>query len=212
MIDLHTHTLFSDGALLPSELVCRTKAAGYEAIAITDHCDFSNLDFVIKRIKRITKILSSEYGIKVIAGTEITYVPPVYISKAVSLARKLGAGIVVVHGESPVEPVPIGTNKAGILAGCDILAHPGFITEEDVILAAKKNVYLEITTRRGHKKGNLHVASLSLRLGASMVLNTDTHEPEDLLDLKKINDTLKSAGISKDYLKTMTDNSRRLLR
>jgi len=37
MIDLHTHSLFSDGELIPSELVSRAAAAGYRAIAITDH-------------------------------------------------------------------------------------------------------------------------------------------------------------------------------
>jgi uncharacterized phage-associated protein len=32
MIDLHTHTLFSDGELLPSELVRRAEMTGYEAL------------------------------------------------------------------------------------------------------------------------------------------------------------------------------------
>ena len=33
MIDLHTHTVFSDGALIPAELVRRARVKGYEAIA-----------------------------------------------------------------------------------------------------------------------------------------------------------------------------------
>ena len=43
MIDLHTHSLFSDGALVPSEHVRRVEVLGYEAIAITDHADDSNI-------------------------------------------------------------------------------------------------------------------------------------------------------------------------
>ena len=61
------------------------------------------------------------------------------------------------HGESPVEPVIEGTNRAGIEAGADILAHPGNITEEDARLAAEKGVYLEITARAGHSETNQHV-------------------------------------------------------
>lgn len=39
MIDLHTHTFSSDGALIPSEHLHRFEMLGYEAIAITDHAD-----------------------------------------------------------------------------------------------------------------------------------------------------------------------------
>ena len=43
-------------------------------------------------------------------------------------ARALGAQIVLVHGETIVEPVPPGTNHQAIEAGVDILAHPGLIS------------------------------------------------------------------------------------
>ena len=42
-IEFHTHTILSDGALLPSELIRRAYVADHEAIAITDHVDFSNI-------------------------------------------------------------------------------------------------------------------------------------------------------------------------
>ena len=67
MIDLHTHSLLSDGELLPSELVRRAETAGYKAIAITDHSDASNLDFVIERIVNVCNELKGS-GIPVIPG------------------------------------------------------------------------------------------------------------------------------------------------
>ena len=35
--DLHMHTTYSDGALLPHEVVVKAKGAGLRTISITDH-------------------------------------------------------------------------------------------------------------------------------------------------------------------------------
>ncbi len=48
------------------------------------------------------------------------------------LAKSAGADIVVVHGETPVEPVAEGTNHAACTCKyVNVLAHPGLITLED---------------------------------------------------------------------------------
>ena len=52
MIDMHTHTIFSDGELIPSELVRRAVVHGYRAIGITDHVDFSNVEHVLSNVKK----------------------------------------------------------------------------------------------------------------------------------------------------------------
>lgn len=201
MIDLHTHTFFSDGVLIPSEMVCRALAAGYKTISLSDHVDFSNMDFVIPRLVEVSKLLSREYKIQVIPGAELTYVPPRLISKAMVIAKKLGAKIVLVHGETVVEPVPKGTNHAAIVSKVDILAHPGMITNEDVKLASKNKVYLELTTRRGHCQGNKHVASLAKAFGAKLILNTDAHQPQDLLTDSLVKKILKQASLPyKDFI------------
>jgi histidinol phosphatase-like PHP family hydrolase len=212
MIDLHTHTLFSDGVLLPSELVYRAKVKGYTAIALTDHGDYATFDFVIPRIKRVAAQLTAQYGITVIPGIELTYVPPPLIAEAVKICRKLGAKIVVVHGETPAETVPPGTNRAGILSGADVLAHPGPVTADEVQLAVKKNVCLEITTRRGHNATDRHVAGLAKKYGAKMVLDTDTHEPEDLLTPALLRQTLKKSGLSSADFAVMQQNALSLVK
>lgn len=207
MIDLHTHTLFSDGVLLPSELVYRAKFKGYKAIALTDHVDYSTYDFVIPRIIKVSKILQEQYDIQVLPGVEITYVPPKLIKDMATKCKDLGAKIIVVHGETIAETVPSQTNHYAIQAGIDILAHPGHITKEEVLLAKQNNVCLEITTRRGHNATNKEVASLALKYGAKLVLNTDSHEPENLMDKEKIEKTLKQAGLTIEYFNTMQQNS-----
>jgi len=212
MIDLHTHTLLSDGLLLPSELVRRAKVAGYSAIALTDHVDHSNIDAVLRGLVKVSKALNRHWDIAVLPGVEITHVPLEEYSGLVRYARRKGARIVVAHGESPVEPVIPGTNMAAIIAEVDILAHPGFISEEDARLAAEKGIYLEITVRKGHSEGNRHVFDMARSAGAKMVLNTDAHSPEDLLTPQKIEKVLGELTDSSDIRDGIIKNSEGLAR
>lgn len=211
MIDLHTHSIFSDGELVPSELAQRARAAGYSTIAITDHADHSNIDFIIPRIIRVCEIITAKGNIQVLPGLELTHVDPADIATLVSEARKLGAKILIVHGETLTEPVPPGTNLAAIQAGADILAHPGLITEEEGRLAASKGVYLEITTRRGHSLTNGHVASVARKCGALLVLNNDTHAPGDFVGPQMAANIARGAGMSEEEVNAMFNNSKNLI-
>lgn len=212
MIDLHTHTLLSDGALLPSELIQRAYSFGYRAIAITDHVDSSNMDFVIPRIAVAAKEIAAQLNITVLAGAEITHMPPALIGRMVQKARELGAQIVIVHGETIVEPVIAGTNAAGIEAGADIISHPGLISIEDARKAKEKGVALEITSRKGHSLSNGHVARIALKAGAKLVINTDSHTPDDLITKGFAWKVLRSAGIDEEDIEKVFNNSEELIK
>jgi putative hydrolase len=211
MIDLHTHSIFSDGVLIPSELVRRAQTAGLRAIGLTDHGDLSNIDFIIPRIAEVAVHLNQTMDIKIIPGIEITHVPPAHIAMIAEKARGLGAKIIIVHGETIVEPVAPGTNKAALEADIDVLAHPGLISEEEVILAKQKGVFLEITARKGHSLTNGHVAGLAKKHGAGLVINTDTHEPCDLIDQDQALRVALGAGLSKNDFQTMQKNASKFL-
>lgn len=211
MIDLHTHSLFSDGELIPSESAQRAYAAGYKTIAITDHADCSNIDFIIPRIIKACAAITSKGNIQVLPGLELTHVDPSDIAPLAAEARKLGAKIVVVHGETLTEPVPPGTNMAAIEAGVDILAHPGLITDEEVRLAVKNSVFLEITTRRGHSFSNGHVAQTARKYGAQLVLNNDAHAPGDYVGGKMAARIARGAGLSEKEIASLFENSRKLV-
>jgi putative hydrolase len=198
MIDLHTHTIFSDGELLPSELLRRAEALGYRAIALADHSDMSNFDWIIPRILRACEENNRQRTVRALPAIELTHLPPRLIGRYVAEARRLGARIVVVHGESPVEPVEPGTNRAAIEAGADILSHPGLISEEDARLAASARVHLEISARKGHSLANGHVAAVARRLGCPLVLNTDAHAPGDLIPESFARVVAAGAGLGDD--------------
>jgi histidinol phosphatase-like PHP family hydrolase len=211
MIDLHTHSLFSDGELTPAELARRFKVAGYKVFAITDHGDQSNINFIIPRLIAFCEDFNRQGGIRVIPGIELTHIPPESIPALVSRSRELGAKLVLVHGESIVEPVAPGTNKVAIESSVDILAHPGLITEEEVLLAKKHSVYLELTSRKGHSLTNGHVAHLAQKMGASIILNSDTHAPGDIWPATRLHEIVAGAGLTKDDYHTMIKNAEHIV-
>lgn len=211
MIDLHTHSIFSDGELIPAELARRAAAAGYRALAITDHGDASNVDFIIPRMVQVCGKLSKGFSMDVLPGIELTHIPPAQIKELAVECRRLGARIIVVHGETIVEPVAPGTNRAALNAPVDILAHPGLITEAEAKLAAKNGIFLEITTRNGHSLTNGHVLSVARQSGAGLVLNTDSHAPRDLVGVETARKIALGAGMTGSEIKAMFKNSGVLL-
>ncbi len=212
MIDLHMHTFFSDGVLIPSELVRRAQVKGYRAMAITDHVDASNVDYLVPRLAHICRNLTEHLrGMVVLPGVEITYVPLSDLDAVVKAARAGGAQIVVVHGETLAEPGVPGTNKKAVQLDIDILAHPGLITPADAKVAARRGVALEISAKRGHSLSNGHVARVAMDAGASLVFNSDTHQPEDLITDEQRQNILLGAGLKQSELNKIYANSVRLV-
>lgn len=207
MIDLHTHTILSDGVLIPSELVRRFQEKGGKIIAITDHADASNIDFIIPRIVKVSRKLSLDLNIKVIPGIELTHIPPKTIFSLAKESKKLGAKIVLVHGETIVEPVSPGTNRYAVECKyVDILAHPGLISEKDAFLAAKNRKVLEISTRNGHSFSNGHIVKIAKKAGCSLAINTDTHTPDNVLsEYERINVAVGSGLNLKEVKKIFND-------
>ena len=90
MIDLHMHSLFSDGVLIPSEVVSRCLAVGYTGIAITDHADPSNLEYMVERMVHVCGQLHGKVGLEVHPGVEITHVPPELIARMAKAREAAG--------------------------------------------------------------------------------------------------------------------------
>jgi histidinol phosphatase-like PHP family hydrolase len=211
MIDLHTHTSFSDGALIPAELARRARSRGYGSIVCTDHSDYSNIFWILENQVTAIRRMSPYCGLDLFVGVELTHVPPPLIPDLARTARMNGAQLVVVHGETLVEPVERGTNLAAIEAGVDVLAHPGLIGEEEVRLAAGNGVMLEISTRKGHCLANGHVAAMARRFGAGLVVNNDAHAPEDLVSEELRQAIALGAGLSAEEYAAAENNSRAVI-
>ncbi len=199
MFDFHTHTFLSDGVLSPIELIRRASVRGYQVIGVTDHVGLGNVEYVVKTLVTDCRAASSRWDILALPGVEITHVPKEDIDEVARAAKALGAKVVVVHGETPVEPVEPGTNRAAILSdSVDIVAHPGLIEMEDARLASERGVFLEISARKGHSLANGHVVKVAAQAGTLTILDSDAHAPEDLLTPEMTRKVALGAGLDSE--------------
>lgn len=203
--DFHTHSFLSDGELSPVELIRRAVVNGYQAIAITDHVGPGNMERVLKELIKECRLAEEYWPITAIPGVELTHVPAGSIPDLAQEARNLGAELVVVHGETLVEPVEPGTNRSA--ASCrlvDILAHPGLLTEDEAKLAVANDVFIEITSRGGHNVGNGHVVKIGRKVGVKFVVDSDTHQPDNLLTGSWAMTVAKGAGLDGEEVEEAT--------
>ena len=212
MYNLHSHSLLSDGVLLPSEVAVRYLAAGYKAIAITDHTDYSNIEANVKAIVDFARRWPKDAKIKVLPGVELTNLPLGQFKPLAKYARDKGIKVIIGHGETLVEPVMPGTNRAALEADIDILAHPGLISNEEVKLAAQKGIFLEVTSRKGHCDTNAHVIEQALKFGAKLVLNNDSHSLEDIISPAELETVGLKSGLSRQDLAKIYKDSEKFIR
>lgn len=206
MYDFHTHTFLSDGVLAPTELIRRAIHNGYRAMAITDHVGPGNVEFVVKTLVRDCAAATKRWDILALPGVEITYTPIDDIDAVAAEARALGAKVINVHGETVVEPVEPGTNLATVSSdNVDVLAHPGLITEEEARMAAERGIFLEVSARKGHGFANGHVVKTARAVGARIILDSDAHEPEDLLTREFAMKVARGAGLDAAAAKHLLD-------
>jgi 3',5'-nucleoside bisphosphate phosphatase len=83
-IDLHTHSLVSDGTDAPAELVHKAQVAGLDVVALTDHDTFDGLDEAAAAGERL--------GVRLVRGMEL------------SCSRQGNSVHVLAYGADPASP------------------------------------------------------------------------------------------------------------
>jgi histidinol phosphatase-like PHP family hydrolase len=212
--DFHTHTFLSDGVNIPIELIRFAYAYNYSCIGISDHVSYSILEKTIESIKTDCKLAEKYWDIKAVPGVELTNVPAGSIDDMAKKAKELGAAYVVVHGETIVEEVEEGTNLEAV--NCkyvDLLAHPGLLTQKEAELAAKNDIYIEITSRTGHSLCNGKVVKVGREAGVSFLINSDSHSHSDLYKGDFQKEVALGSGLSqKEYEEIIKVNQQNFLK
>ncbi len=211
--DFHAHTYLTDGRVSATDMWTSSRALGHRALAITDHIGIEDPTPLLRHLLQEAEAWVGT-DLTTIVGVEITKAPPGRIAEVARRARKLGAEIVIVHGETVAEVVPEGTNHAAIASGeVDLLAHPGLLSEKDAELAARNGVILEVTGRKAHCYTNGHVARLALEAGATVVVDSDAHAPDELLTRAVAERVARGAGLrTADVLKAIESAPQSLLK
>jgi len=114
---------------------------------------------------------------------------------------------------SMAEPVAKGTNFAALNSDTDILAHPGLISRREADIAAKRGIFLEITSRHGHSIANGHVARASMASGALLPINSDSHASKDMIGQETGARIGLGSGLrAPEVRRILVDNPRKLLK
>jgi putative hydrolase len=212
LYDFHTHSFLSDGVLSPVELIRYAHVAGYAAVAVTDHAGPGNLELVLDQLKRDCALANRYWPIVAVPGVELTHLPAASVDELARLARQAGAQLVVVHGETVAEPVEPGTNRAAVDSEyVDVLAHPGLLSAEDAARAAARGCFVEISGRKGHAFANGHVVRTGLAAGVAFLLDSDAHQPEELLTESFALKVLRGAAVPESEIATILEANPRAL-
>jgi len=214
LYDFHTHSYLSDGVLGPMELIRRCIHNGYTAMAIADHVASGTMQRTIEETRGDALLAAERWDFTCLVAVEITHTPASAIAELAARARDLGAELVIVHGETIVEPVEPGTNLAAVSCPqVDMLAHPGLLTEEEASLAEENDVFIEITRRQGHCLTNGLVVRRALDAGARLVVSSDGHAPGDYLTEEFARQVALGAGVPESRIQeVLEDNPHELLR
>lgn len=193
--DFHSHTFLTDGEASATDMWHEADLLGHRLLAVTDHIALEDPAPLLERLRQEARAFE-DGPLTPVIGVEITMVPARHIATAARAARKAGAEIVIVHGESLMGPVPPGTNHAAIeCREVDLLAHPGLLSESDAELAHAHGTFLELSGRRLHSLTNGHVARVALSAGADLVVDSDAHAPQQLLSLDSARRIGTGAGL-----------------
>ncbi len=211
--DFHAHSFLTDGSTSATEMWYEAEVLEHRALALTDHLSFEDPRPLLERLRGEAAAWEGS-KFRPVVGVELTKVPPARIADAARAARRAGAEIVIVHGETIAEHVPPGTNHAAIDSGLvDVLAHPGVLAPEDAELARAHSVVLEISARRGHSLTNGRVARLALEVGAELVVDSDAHSAHELVPLDQARRIALGAGVPEERLEeVLVETPSRLLR
>ncbi|MCI4347854.1 MAG: histidinol phosphate phosphatase domain-containing protein [Thermoplasmata archaeon] len=211
--DFHSHTFLTDGTSSATDMWQEADVLGHRALAITDHIALEDPVPLLERLRQEAKAWEND-ALQTLIGVEVTMVHPRRIPEVVRAARRAGAEVVIVHGETPANPVPPGTNRAVVeMNDVDVLAHPGFITVEEAELAKAHDVVLEVTARRLHLVTNGHVVRTALQVGNDLVVDSDAHATNELVTLDAARIVARGAGVPDTMLtRVLAETPRRLLR
>ncbi|WP_048055315.1 PHP domain-containing protein [Pyrococcus sp. NA2] len=190
MMDLHTHTRYSDGVGLIRDNVAWAEKRGLKIVGISDHLHFFTPSKFSSYINEI-KVVREESDVLVLAGIEANILengPDI----TEEFRKQLDYVIASVHewfGEGEVHKYIEYVKRAIIDENVDIIGHfgntfpwIGYPSEEEIKevldLAEAYGKAFEISAR--YKVPDLEFVRECIKRGIKLSIATDAHRPEDV--------------------------------
>jgi putative hydrolase len=82
----------------------------------------------------------------------------------------------------------------------DLLGHPGYISEEAARAALENEVFVELSGREVYAPTNEHIARVAQQVGCKLLVNSDSHNPEQMLTIPRAEKVAREAGLSEDEI------------
>ena len=168
-----------------------------------------NLEFVLKTLVKDCAAASRRWDILALPGVEITYAPVEDIDAMARDARALGAKVVNVHGETVVEPVEPGTNYAAVSsAQC---RRPRASRPNHAGRGAHGGRARHLPGSVGAQGDTASPTGMWFAPppppGARIVLDSDAHEPDDLLTRDFALKVALGAGLDEDEANRLLESA-----
>ncbi len=221
--DLHIHSSFSDGLIELDDIMKRVAAYGYQYFSLSDHSKSNvyghGLDEkrLVQKLSHIKELSAKISGTRLLAGSEVDITDNGFLDYSDELLDRLDIVIASMHSNYRRD-AEYNTKKAiGGLSNphVDFLAHPTgkvfdsrapyFINIEKVIEAAKKyNKALEINSYFLRLDLDEENARKAKDAGVKLVINTDSHRPNNLDHIRLGVDIARRSGLGRqDIINTL---------
>jgi DNA polymerase (family 10) len=200
--DLHMHTSWSDGKYTVDEMIEASRRRGYKYIAITDHSKSLGVagglsdDDLVRHTTEVREAGARHSDIRVLAGTEVDIRQDGSLDYSDELLRQLDFVVASVHSGFKQDRAALTARvvKAMQNAYVRVIGHPtgrllgdrdAYDLDFDEVMreAARTRTCLEVNA-------NFHRLDLSdilcrkaRDMGVRLIINTDSHNYDDLLNL-----------------------------
>lgn len=218
MIDFHVYIghgpgLGISGGMLPAEAMACAKQAGYQALGLILRTDGSNL-YGLSTLEHLAgqiDQLAIYLDIQAILGVELVNVPSALLPQRVEQARRAGAKLVLVQGDTPGGLPGVNAAFSAVEACADIISNPGLIDEPSAAFAAERSVALEISGNPQQAFCNAHVAKMAEKCGCPLITGGGIRNPHDILTRQGWDYICKGANINLELMNKIQQDCRMLL-
>ncbi|MCT4792357.1 MULTISPECIES: DNA polymerase/3'-5' exonuclease PolX [Exiguobacterium] len=201
--DVHMHTTWSDGTLSVDELVDACAAWGYSWMAITDHSKYMKFvnglteERLRKQRVEIEAARKKHPEMTILCGVEMDILPDGSLDYEDDFLKEMDYVIASIHSkfDQTEEEIMQRLENACRNPYVSLIAHPtgriigrrdGYAVNIDrlVELAAETGTALEMNANPGRFDLTASSLAKAKAAGVKLMINTDTHRPEMLEDMK----------------------------